>query len=487
MAQRLFRSDDTSKWTYKYGNRAQGNKTYSTNHTLDSSDSFYNGAFTGTEGQYTGASTNLADGNYNLPCMIIQTKGTGSNENPNYELNVLVSVTSNVPTFRYPLSKTWNTGAQIVTSGNWGNITIDNGVSVKPPAYSSSSGYGGVAFFLGKGKFIQSGTGNVDLRGLGFEKGNWHGNTSDADYGGFGGYGQAGRSGKGGFSGNGGGGTINGDVPSGGGRDEGGTGAAGGTNYTGGGGGGGGNTAQGDESAGGGGGGGHRYGGGGGGSGCDSNAGGGAGGASNAVGGGGGGGNGNSVAGGASGSAGGGGAAGGAANVSGYGGQGTGGAGRNGGGGGGGADAACTDADLKAMHLGGGGGGGGNWQNNAGADGGAGSGIGFVIFPVITLTGGFLTSGIAGSTAGRGGGGGGGAAGDLRFVGVNVDIGSNCVATGGASGVASLGGDGGYGSEGRIHVDYANNVSGSSTPTIHSRQDKTLLPSTAGGIVMALL
>lgn len=480
MAQRLFRSDDTSKWTYKYGTRAQGNKTFSSNETLDTGDHFQNGAFTGTEGALTGTTTNIADGTYNLPCLIIQTKGTGSNANPNYELNVLVSVASNVPTLRYPLTKTWNAGAQIVTSGNWGDVTINNGVAVDVPQYNSTNGYGGIFFMLGKGRFTQVGTGNVNLVARGFERGVWHGNTTDSDYGGFGGYGQAGRSGKGGFSGNGGGGTINGDVPSGGGRDEGGTGAAGSTNYTGGGGGGGGNTAQGDESAGGGGGGGHRYGGGGGGSGCDSNAGGGAGGSADAVGGGHGGGNGNSVAGNSAGRA--------AANTSGNGGIGQGGAGRNGGGGGGGADANCTDAELKALHLGGGGGGGGNWQNNAGGDGGHGAGIALIVFPYITLTGGILLNGQAGNVgSSRGGGGGAGAAGDGRLVGVNIDVGSNCSAAGASGGAPSQGGDGGSSSQGRFHVDYANSVTGTTAPTMNTRQDKTLLSQTAGAAVVMLL
>jgi len=490
MAQRLFRSDDDSKLTSKYGNGSQGSKTFSSNETLDSGDYYYNGTLTGTSGEVTG-NTDLADGTYNLPCKIIQTKGAGSNASVNYEYNKLLSVASGIAQFAFPLTKNWVSGAQFVTSGNWVNVTINTGITVTITAYSSSTGKGGVFYITGKGTFLQVGTGVVDLRDCGFEKGVKHQSTSERDYGGYGGYGAAGRSGKGGFSGNGGNVTVAGDFPSGGSRDRDGYesshGAAGGENYTGGGGGGGANSAQQDESSGGGGGGGNYYGGGGGGNGTDSNGAGGVGGAASGLGGGDGGGwpsAGVNLAGDASG------ASSTANNYSGHGGDGYTGAARNGGGGGGGADA-NPQAELKAMHMGGGGGGGAHYNNNgsteSGSDGGTGGGLSTITFPRITLTGGVLTTGSIGQSAqsNRGGGGGGGAGGDQRYIGQYIILGSSCNADGGAGSAPAYAGDGGNGSRGTIHCDYLVSVTGTTSPTTTTRQDKSLRILRAGAGVLA--
>lgn len=480
MAQRLFRSDDDSKLTSKYGNGSQGSKTYASSHTLDSTDSFYNGTIVATSGEVTAQLTNIAEGTYNLPVKIIQSAGAGSNAVPNYEFNKLVSVNSSgLGQFAFPITKNFVTGAQFITSGNWTNVTTNTGVSLSVPAWNGS--YGGEFYMTGKGTFLQVGTGNVDLRGLGF-RGGLPTVIGGIDHGGNGGEGAAGYCGQGGWNGG-----ANGNYPSGGGYggDPRGFSAAGATNYTGGGGGGGSKYAQGDESAGGGGGGGNMYGGGGGGAGTDSNGSGGSGGASTAVGGGNGG-SGVNVSGAASGSA--------ATNISGDGGNGTDGAGRNGGGGGGGANA-ITNSELKAMHMGGGGGAGGNYWDNTGAAckqggaGGNGSGCSTIAFPRITLTGGVLTSGVVGgSSENRGGGGGAGAAGDQRYIGQYIDLGSNCNANG-ASGHAPLyAGDGGASSRAIIHADYLVSVSGSSTPSYSTRQDKSLRILHAGvGVLAGLL
>lgn len=479
--QRLFRSDDDNHLIHKYGDGSSGSKIYSVSKTLDTSDFYYNGTLVGDEGDYT-ATTDLADGTYNLPCKLIQVQGVGSNSAVNYEYNKLRYVSGGIATFSNPLTRDYVAGAQLVTSGNWINVTIQTGVSLTIPAWDKDTKKGGVWYMTGRGEFKQEGTGVVDLRGKGFLAGLAHNDTTDRDYGGYGGWGAAGRSGKGGFSGadnNGdtGNGSISGDFPSGGSRDRDGAGSAvggaPGQNYTGGGGGGGANSSGQDESSGGGGGGGNKFGGGGGGTGCDSNNPGGAGGAATGLGGGRGGDNGDSVAGGASGVST-------TANWSGQGGRGQEGAGRNGGGAGGGADA-NPQAENKAMHFGGGGGGGGHYNMNngttqRGSHGGAGSGLSTIAFIRITLTGGVLTTGGDGQLAdSKGGGGGGGAAGDQRFIGVFIDLGSSCNAGGGNPTNPATGGQGGFGSVGQIHVDYVTSLDGTTTPTKTDRQDNTLV------------
>jgi hypothetical protein len=474
--QRLFRSDDDSKFIIRYGNASAGNKVYSTSKTLDSTDGFYNSAITADEGEYTGQ-TSLAEGTYNLPCKIVQSQGVGSNAVPNYEFNQLISVDEDgVATFLLPITKDFVTGAQIVTSNNWLNVTTANGVSLTVPQWDGSKG--GEFFMVGRGGFVQVGSGNVDLRGKGFRRGVV--NTTNNDGGGYGGEGLAGYSGAGGWNPT---TSPEGQAPSGGGYGGGsffGTGASGATNYTGGGGGGGAKYQQGDESAGGGGGGGNLHGGGGGGAGTDSNGSGGAGGASNSVGGGNGG-TGLNGAGSASGSK--------ATNVSGNGGNGRDGAGALGGGGGGGANA-ITNSELKAMHMGGGGGAGGNYWDNTGAslktggNGGNGAGCSTIIFPTITLTGGVLTTGQQGTgSENRGGGGGSGAGGDQRFIGKYIDLGNNCNANGVAGLDPLFGGGGGASSKASIHVDYLVSVAGTTTPTASTRNDLSITNDKGGAFL----
>lgn len=142
-------------------------------------------------------------------------------------------------------------------------------------------------------------------------------------------------------------------------------------------------------------------------------------------------------------------------------------------------------ASLSTLALGGGGGGAGGIGGGAGPSGAGGRGAGIVIIisPTITVTGAITGSGSAG-TAGSGlasGGGGGGAGASILIKGQNVVLGSNLVTASAGSGGARTGdaGIGGDGSVGRIHVEYGNNVSGTTSPTLDSTQD-TILNSTGG-------
>ncbi len=183
MARQLKNSDSSSTpFGIKYGTGADGDKTYSSNHTLDSSDKFYNSRCTGTSGATTGSTPDLADGTYNLVCKIVQSQGTGANATPNWEYNKLISVSGGVATFLYPFSKTWNTGAQIITSANWRNVVINNGIQLTVPAWNGS--YGG-EFFMAANVSItgQSNNGQIVMDGLGFRAGSGANNNGTGQQG----------------------------------------------------------------------------------------------------------------------------------------------------------------------------------------------------------------------------------------------------------------------------------------------------------------
>lgn len=155
-------------------------------------------------------------------------------------------------------------------------------------------------------------------------------------------------------------------------------------------------------------------------------------------------------------------------------------------------------ASLVTMDFGGASGG-----TNGGATGKNGGGIVLIISKTITVTGAINVSGTAGSngasdTAPTGGSAGGSA----LFKGQAVTLGSSLITadagakgTGGSTntrgsgggGYASAGGNGGTadagaGSPGRIHADYSTSISGTTSPTLDSTLDTTIVePVAASG------
>lgn len=169
MAKRQFTSSDTSRWAEKYTNGSAGDKTYASGKTLDSTDGFYNSTFTGTDGATTGATSGIANGTYNLPCKIVQSQGTDATADPNWEFNVLVSVASNVATLKYPLTRNYTSGAQIVTGNPYKTVTINNGVVLAVPAWDGSKGGEFVQF--ARDHWDNGNGGSLNLQQLGFRGG----------------------------------------------------------------------------------------------------------------------------------------------------------------------------------------------------------------------------------------------------------------------------------------------------------------------------
>lgn len=136
-------------------------------------------------------------------------------------------------------------------------------------------------------------------------------------------------------------------------------------------------------------------------------------------------------------------------------------------------------AELTTIAFGGGGGGGS--AGNGSGSGARGGGVAFIFARNITITGNMFSRGGNGSSGGSGRGGGGGAGGSFIFKGENIVLGSGLVVATGGSGGAGGEGVGGAGGNGRIHADYSKTISGTTNPTLSSRQDLSIKPFSSGG------
>lgn len=167
MAQRIFRSDDTSRWLEKYGKGNIGTVAPAGTSTDDQT----NAACTGTDNTKTLAYTNLQSGplqNGDI-LFIVQAIGSGALTEPNYELNVISSFDFfNIQT-KYNLTRNWNTGAQFYVLRQHKNWNLDGGAIINTRPFNGSIG----GFFVrlaSKKIYINSGSINSTF-GVGFEGG----------------------------------------------------------------------------------------------------------------------------------------------------------------------------------------------------------------------------------------------------------------------------------------------------------------------------
>lgn len=393
MAQRQFRSDDTDPWTEGYGTGADGAKVISSDETYDGA----NAGCSGTSGSNTltlDSASTFQDGDLVL---IHQTRGATANDNPNWELNRIISGGSTTSlTLSRPLTRSYldggNDQAQVVEMKQYTTVDVNTPANWIAPNWDQNKG-GFLAFFASVS--VNSNGGNFRLDGAG----------------------QAGG-GRGGYHG--------GPDP-GSGQTQGfrGEGWPAPNNVK--------TTARNGNGA----------------SGGDATGGAGVGGA--------GGGNGS-----------------------------PGGAPSGGGGSTQGGDVA-GNSGLTIFSWGGAGGSGGtnnNGGNRGDGFGGRGASGIFIFSPDIHLenSGGVNLNGSNGQTTANGnaGGGGGGAGGSALLKGVTVNIGSNkIIATGGGGGGGGAAGAGG--GVGRVHIDYATSITGTSNPGADTRQDATIFPPAKAG------
>jgi len=149
------------------------------------------------------------------------------------------------------------------------------------------------------------------------------------------------------------------------------------------------------------------------------------------------------------------------------------------GGAGGGTNGNPTGVFIIFGGGGGGAGGASTQPTNPGGNGGASGGWVFIIAPIINISGSIPCNGQVGYNGNSLGGvitngGGGGSAGNILLKGQVITLGTGLVTATGAAGGGGNGGSGGLGGNGYIHADYSTSISGTTSPTIDSRQDLTL-------------
>lgn len=398
MAQRQFRSDDTSKWVYGYGDGSDGAYAPSTG-----TDAPIDSACTGTSGATSLSATNASFAAGQV-ILIHQTKdvgGAGASAGK-WELNKIDSYTAGTITTKLPLCNTYVSGAQVLVIKQYSSILIDSGVTLTGKSWNGT--VGGIIAWLCKGTTEIKGTVTVSGTNGAVATGYVNGDSEELPTSG------------GGFRG--GDGTGFGSGSTAGGQQ--GEGIAGGLI-----------AGTGAKSA---------------------NAGGGSR-AENT---------GDTTR--AGGAGGGNGAAGTSGTMDGS--QGSAGV----------AGDAAGNAGLTTMVFGGGGGGGGSRVGSGENTGSAGTGGGiiFIISRNVTITGYAKTNGGNGGTTTYASGGGG-AGGSILIKGKIIVLGTN-LATASAG---TSGGMGGAGGVGRIHVDYLASITGTTSPTLDSRQDFSL--ENAGG------
>ena len=157
MAQRQWRSDDTSKWTNAFGNGADGTYAPSTG-----TDALTDSACTGTSGTTSLTATNVSFASGQL-ILIHQTQGTGAGQ---WELNKIATYTAGTITTSYALINTYATGAQVVVMPQYSSGNIAGGVTLTGKAWNGT--VGGIYVKFCNGTFTIGGTlnnGNGGFRG----------------------------------------------------------------------------------------------------------------------------------------------------------------------------------------------------------------------------------------------------------------------------------------------------------------------------------
>ncbi len=159
MAQRQFKSSDTSIWADKFGDGSAGAVSINT-----STDATANTTFSATSGATSataGSGTGFAAGNLIL---IHQTRDGGAGAGA-WELNKISSVGGGTNwTLAYATIQAYDTTAQVYLLKQYTNATINSGQTLTSSAWDGTKG--GIVAFLCNGTF--SGTGTIDLKGKGF-------------------------------------------------------------------------------------------------------------------------------------------------------------------------------------------------------------------------------------------------------------------------------------------------------------------------------
>lgn len=165
MAQRQFRSDDTSSWSEGYGNGSDGAKTVSSNETYDGARASCSGTAAATA-LTLGAASTFANGD---AVIIHQVRGTGAGA---WELNKVASGggTTSI-TLSYAMCNTYTDSgasqAQVVELKQYSAVTVNGSQTWSAPDWDGDTG--GLLAFLCTGTTTV--TGSLGLSGKGFRGG----------------------------------------------------------------------------------------------------------------------------------------------------------------------------------------------------------------------------------------------------------------------------------------------------------------------------
>lgn len=151
MAQRQFKSDDTSTWVEKYGNGSDGALTIS----ADTTEAPIDSGCTGTSGTTSLSATNASFATGQL-ILIHQTRGTGAGL---WELNKIASYVAGTITTSYSLINTYTGSgslAQVRVLKQYTDVTIDSTKTYSAKAWGGT--VGGILAFLANGTVTVTGT-----------------------------------------------------------------------------------------------------------------------------------------------------------------------------------------------------------------------------------------------------------------------------------------------------------------------------------------
>jgi len=162
---RQFRSDDTSKWTYGFGNGSDGDLTISGNTTETVIDS----SCTGTAGQYSLSATNASFA-AGQAILIHKSRGSTTVTAGEWELNYIASYSAGTITTALPLQFSYNDSgsdqSQVRVMKQYNNVTINSGVTLTGKTWDQN--VGGILAFFAKSTTI---TGGLSSYAIGFRGG----------------------------------------------------------------------------------------------------------------------------------------------------------------------------------------------------------------------------------------------------------------------------------------------------------------------------
>lgn len=147
MAQRQFRSDDTSLWVEKYGNGSDGALTVSSN-VDDSAPNTTISVADGATAATAGSGTGFANGDL----IAIHQSRNGGDTPGDWELNKISSIGGGTNwTLAYPATHAYNTTAQVVKLFQYSSITVQATKTLATRAWDTVAKKGGIMFLLCNG------------------------------------------------------------------------------------------------------------------------------------------------------------------------------------------------------------------------------------------------------------------------------------------------------------------------------------------------